>query len=407
MQPQSPSREAYLDWLRIIAIIGVLFFHSAMPYVAEWSWHIKNKATSHALLEFNDFLHRFRMPLLFFISGTVSYYMLQRRTGGSFIGLRFRRLFIPLLLGVLVIVPPQVYMERLTQGFKGSFWSFYQEMFTTGAYPKGNLSWHHLWFICYLLVYDIIFAPVFVWLISDKGKAFLQKFNWIANGKFIYLLIIPGVLVYTFMVLKFPETNNLVEDYAFLLYWLFYVLAGFICIANPAFMDSLERNRRTSLTVAFAGILLINYLRWNKLEPWLVFDDFKHAPGTYFFLAFSAICAWMWVFAIVGYGKKYLNRKSPVLSYINEAVYPFYILHQTVIVLIAYYLVQTGDDVGLQYAFIVVVTFVISMGIFHLFIRPYGLMRWLFGMKPRQPALKKMPEKETAPVIISAPSATA
>jgi len=407
MQPQLPARQAYLDWLRIFAIIGVLFFHSAMPYVAEWSWHIKNKETSHVLLEFNDFAHRFRMPLLFFISGTVSYYMLQRRSGGGFIGLRVRRLLVPLLLGMLVIVPPQVYMERLTQGFKGNFLNFYQQMFTTGAYPKGNLSWHHLWFICYLLVYDIVFAPFFVWLISSRGKAFVLKMNWIANGKWIYLLMVPGVLVYTFMVLKFPQTGDLVHDYAYLPYWLFYVLAGFICIANPAFMDSLERNRRTSLMIAFASILFINYLRWNKLEPWMIFDDFKQVPATYFFMAISAICAWMWVFAIVGYGKKYLNKQSPVLSYINEAVYPFYILHQTVIVLITYYLVQTSDGIGLKYSFTVIVTFIISMGIFHLFIRPYGVMRFLFGMKSRQPAVKQPAAEEALPLITSPQPATA
>lgn len=378
-----------------------------MPYVAEWSWHIKNKETSYLLLEFNDFTHRFRMPLLFFISGTVSYYMLQRRTSGGFIGLRFRRLFIPLLIGMLVIVPPQIYIERLTQGFKGNFWSFYPSVFTTGTYPKGNLSWHHLWFICYLLVYDIVFAPVFVWLISAKGKALLQKVNWMAKSTFIYLLIIPGVLVYTFMVLQFPETNMLVNDYAFLLYWLFYVLAGFICIANPAFMDSLERNRRNSLTIAFTGTLLINYLRWNKLEPWLVYADYKHAPGTFVFLAISAVVAWMWVFAIVGYGKKYLNRKSPALPYLNEAGYPFYILHQTVIVILTYYVMRVSDGVGLKYFFTVIVTLVISMGIFHLFIRPFGLMRFLFGMKPRQRREEKIGKKEETAVALPIESATA
>ncbi len=183
------------------------------------------------LLEFNDFLHRFRMPLLFFISGTVSYYMLQRRSGGGFIGLRFRRLFIPLLMGMLIIVPPQVYMERLTQGYAGNYWTFYRDMFSTGAYPKGNISWHHLWFICYLLVYDIVFAPLFVWLISAGGKKSLQKLSWMTRGRWVYLLILPGVTVYTSMVLFFHQTGDLIHDYAYLPYWLFYVLAGFICIA--------------------------------------------------------------------------------------------------------------------------------------------------------------------------------
>ena len=88
MQPT--QRHAYIDWLRIFAILGVLFFHSAMPYVAEWEWHIKNKETSNLLLEFNFFLSRFRMPLLFFISGAVTHVMLQKRSAGQFIGLRFK-----------------------------------------------------------------------------------------------------------------------------------------------------------------------------------------------------------------------------------------------------------------------------------------------------------------------------
>src|ERR1700712_3508216 len=116
---EQTKRLAYLDWLRILAIIGVLFFHSAMAFTEE-KWHIKNSQQSPILLEFISWMHRFRMPLLFFISGTVSYFMLQKRSSGSFIAVRFRRLFIPLLFGMLVIVPPQVYMKRLTQGFKGT-----------------------------------------------------------------------------------------------------------------------------------------------------------------------------------------------------------------------------------------------------------------------------------------------
>ena len=164
MNAMSPQRHSYLDWLRIMAIIGVLFFHSAMPFAAESEWHIKNKETSSLFLEFNFFLSRFRMPLLFFISGAVAFFMLQKRTASQFIGLRFRRLFIPLAFGMLVIVPVQVYMERLNGGFTGNFWNFYPTLFTTGAYPSGNLSWHHLWFIAYLFVYDVALAPLFVWL---------------------------------------------------------------------------------------------------------------------------------------------------------------------------------------------------------------------------------------------------
>lgn len=384
---QTASRQTYLDWLRIIAILGVLFFHSAMPYVAEWGWHIKNNATSHVLLEMNDFLHRFRMPLLFFISGTVSYYMLQSRSGSGFLGLRFRRLFVPLLLGVLVIVPPQVYMERVTQGYQGNFWQFYAEMFRSGVYPKGNLSWHHLWFILYLLLYDILCAPLFVWWSSPAGKKWLQKLDILAQGKWIYLLMIPSVISHAFLARMYWETNDLIHDYAYFPYWLLYVVAGFICIAHPRLMDSLERNRRSSFTLAFVSIIVINYFRWNGLEPQHGWQGW----AGWSFTALAVASAWMWVFAIVGYGKRYLNRKSRTLAYANEAVYPFYILHQTVIVILTFYLANLQEDIGLKFIFTVVVTCMISMSIFHVLIRPYGLMRFLFGMKPAA----KRPEATT------------
>ncbi|WP_160715483.1 acyltransferase family protein [Chitinophaga solisilvae] len=409
MQPNTAApREAWLDWLRIISIAGVLFFHSAMPYVPWW-WHIKNAATSNILMEINDFLHRCRMPLLFFISGTVSYYMLQKKSGAGFIAIRCRRLLIPLLLAMLVIVPPQVYMERVSQGYTGNFLQFYARMFSTGAYPKGDLSWHHLWFVAYLLVYDILFAPVFVWFNSARGKAFLQRHYWLATRRYIYLLMIPGVLIYTILVMKYPATGDLIHDYAFFPYYLTFVLAGFICIAHPALMDSLERNRRLSFALALLTLIFINYCRWNDADPWG--ERYAGQPlnmsFAYSYLAIQAISGWMWVFMALGYGKRYLNRQHPViLTYANQAVYPFYILHQTVIVILAYYVVKAPDGVGMKYLFTVGSTFFVSMSIYHLFIQPFPVMRFLFGMKPK-PREKPVVKESSTPEIAAPLPATA
>jgi glucan biosynthesis protein C len=403
MQVQPTSRQAYLDWLRIMAIIGVLVFHSAMAFVSEWEWHIKNKETSDLLLEFNFWLSRFRMPLLFFISGTVCYFMLKKKSDWSFVGLRFRRLFIPLLVGMLVIVPPQVYMERLTQGFAGNYADFYPTIFTTGPYPQGNLSWHHLWFILYLFIYDVLFTPLFVWLLSDKGKGFLQKLNWMASGKNIYLLIVPSVIWYCCMALDHPGTNNLIEDWNNIVYWPLFLLAGFICVAHPLFMDSLERNRRFSLALAFLTFITINYIRWNDVEPWDIISGWRSDWRTYAFLALFPVTAWSWVFTGIGYGKRYLNKPHRALDYVNQAVYPFYILHQTVIVILVFYVVQTQESVISKYLFTVILAFIISMIILHVFIRPFSAMRFLFGMKPGE---KKKAVKMENPIEKGVPGET-
>ena len=378
---ETTQRQTYLDWLRIISIAGVLFFHSAMPYTAYDWWHIKNKETSHLVMEIVFFMHLVRMPLLFFISGTVSYYMMQRRSSLNFIGLRFRRLFIPLLVGMFVIVPPQIYMERLNNGFHGSVWDFYKTTFNFIPYPKGNFSWHHLWFIAYLFLYDLLLAPVFAWMVSPKSANFKAKLSALAKDKWVYVLTLPSITWYALLSNKHPETGDLVHDWCYFVYWLFFLLAGFICIIQPKLMESLERNRRFALTIGFLGLMLVNYMRWNKFDPF-----YSGSPDDLVVIASTAlrpIIAWGWLLALVGYGKRYLNRPHRSLNYLNQAVYPFYIVHQTVIVCISYYIVELRDDILSKYLFTVVVTFFITTGIYHLLIKPYAVTRFLFGMKPK------------------------
>ena len=403
---ETSQRQTYLDWLRILSILGVLFFHSAMPYVAEWDWHIKNHETSNLMMESNYFMLLFRMPLLFFISGTVSYFMMQRRSSFSFIGLRFRRLFIPLLVGMFIIVPPQIYMERLNNGYTGSYWAFYKTVFNFVPYPKGSFSWHHLWFIAYLFLYDILFAPLFAWMASPKSIGLKTKLAALANGKWIYLIMLPGIVWYALLSAQYPETNDLAHDYCYFIYWLFFLLAGFICITQPLLMDSLERNRRFALRIGFLSLVFLYYLRWNKIEPGHELWPFSSDSFAGIFLALRAIVAWSWVLALVGYGKKYLNYKHKVLDYLNQAVYPFYILHQTVIVVLVYYIVQTQNESILsKYIYTVGMTFFVTAGIYHLLVRPYALTRFLFGMKSKsekKPVAIPQPEKINEVAMLSA-----
>ncbi|MCB2380482.1 acyltransferase family protein [Hymenobacter sp. BT635] len=390
-------RQPYLDWLRLLCIAGVLVFHCAMPFAAEEQWHIRNPESTNLLMELVVFLHLFRMPLLFFVSGAVSYYMLRRRSAGRFVGLRLRRLLVPLLFGMLVVVPPQVYMERLTQGFLGNFWDFYPSIFTTGPYPAGNLSWHHLWFVAYLLAYDVLFAPVFAWLASPRSAGFRAWLRHQARGYRVYWLALPGILWYAATSRALPQTNDLVHDGGYFVYWLLFVLVGFLCAAQPALLDRLERLRRPSLTIGFVLLLVFNYLRWNDVELPAGFPPI-----------FTPAIAWSLVLAFIGYGKRYLQRPHATLVYFNQAAYPFYIVHQTVIVVLAYYVVQVQHESILgKYLFLVSTTLLVSMGIFHLLVQPFAPLRFLFGMKPlakqsNRPSLSEPLAPITQEVLLTA-----
>lgn len=394
------ARQTYLDWLRIFSIAGVLVLHSAMPYVAEETWHIKDSNTSMLLLYLVSFLHLFRMPLLFFISGTVSYYMMQRKTAIQFIGLRITRLLIPLLVGIFIIVPPQIYMERLTQGYHGSYWEFYKTVFQFKPYPMGgSFSWHHLWFIGYLFIYDIIFAPFFMWMMSPKSNTIKQAIAWLSKGQRIFLLMVPSVVWFSLLSGKFPETADLIHDGCYFVYWLSFVLAGFTCILVPSLMDSLQRNRRFFMGIGFISLLFF-YYRWMNAAG--VSDGGHHPVQAFLHGTVRPLVAWTWVFGLVGYGKQYLNRTHPSLQYLNQAVYPFYILHQTVIVILAYYFTRLSNEPALiKYIFTVGITFFITICSFHFFIRPYTIVRFMFGMKTRETDVQKKTKRpaETAMVI--------
>jgi peptidoglycan/LPS O-acetylase OafA/YrhL len=221
-------------------------------------------------------------------------------------------------------------------------------------------------------------------MISPKSNTFKQKLAVLAEGKRVYLLMLPGILWFTFTSWDLPETNDLIHDGSYFVYWLFFLLAGFICILQPKLMDSLERNRRFALTIGFLSLMTWEAMRWNGVEPLHPHWPFKNIAFSYAFTALRPIIAWGWVLALVGYGKHYFNRSHKVLNYLNQAVYPFYILHQTVIVLLAYYIVQTQNESILsKYIYTVGITFFVTVLTYHLLIRPYALTRFLFGMKPK------------------------
>jgi len=374
------ERRYDLDWLRVMAILLLHLFHSAMPFVSEWGWHIKNPETSNLFLEFNYFLSKWRMPILFFISGIGTVFVLNQFSANYYIQQRTKRLIVPLLFGMLVVVPPQIYFERISNGVPyTSYFDFFPSIFTTGAYPSGNLSWHHLWFIVYLFIYSLIAIPLFWYFNSRNGKITLDYVAKIPKGFGLYAL---GLILFIASFLYFwftEETHALIDDWAGFTRYFLYFIFGCLISTHATFWNTIENNRRLHLKLAFFSIISINILRWNDIEPvwgW-------NLPNL-LFLALMVFNAWFWVLAILGYGKKYLNFNNRILKYANEGIYPFYILHQTFIVIIAYYVVQVKNESILnKYLFLTFVSFILTIGVYEFLVKPYNWARFFFGMKPK------------------------
>lgn len=382
---QAPNFRRYdLDWLRVIAILTLVFYHTGMIYVS-WGWHIKSDEHSRPMEEVMRWLHRWRMPLLFFISGAGTYFALQRRTYRAYAGERFRRLFIPLVFGMFVIVPPQIYIEWLFRDwFSGNYADFYPEVFRFQPYREGTksgaFSWHHLWFVLYLFLYSLLSIPVFRWLRSESGQRFTDRIGRLIDRPGGALWLVVPILANDVMLGGFfpNETHGLVDDWAYFVKNLLLFWYGYLLISRRVFWQPVTDQRRLFLmaTVICTVFLYGSRAIWNE-------DAIDGSAISRTLYSFNSIgLTWFSVLMTVGYGYRYLNVNRPILPYLTEAVYPFYILHQTVIILIGYWVLKQ-TSLGVYDGFLLVsfATLLACSGLHWFLIRPFRLTRVLFGVK--------------------------
>jgi glucans biosynthesis protein C len=368
-------RRHELDWLRVVAVLFVLFYHTGMIFNT-WEWHIKNNETSTFFSYWMPFLHYFRMPLLLFISGAGTYMALGKRTPRQYITERFKRLVIPLVLGMLIVVPPMVYLEHI-QEFN-SYWDVYKSFFDFIPFHKGSISWYHLWFIGHLFVYSFVAIPLLIFLRSAGSKILKDKgFHFLLRP--VGILLVPATFILMTQLLLRP---NFVRDFngsAFFAFYLCFFLFGIICYSSSNILMSIEKNRKYLL----ASSLLIFVLRFacHLLENNKTIDTYVVECATEIT---SIFVSWFWVVTIIAYGQHYLNRSNVWLGKITESAYPFYILHQPFLFVVAYYICQLPWSISAKFWSLSLLTLVVCIVFYLLFIRPFNAVRFLFGMKPKR-----------------------
>ena len=230
------DREYFIDWVRAIAFLLLIFFHCAMPFVI-FGWEIKNKEHSVALSRLIWWLHQWRLPLLFFASGAGIHFSLSKRTVLSFAGERVVRLFIPLLFAMFFTIPLQVYFERLQKGqITGSYANFYHTVWQMVPYPEGTLTWSHRWFVVYLFVFCILLLPVFALFKIKMLYRFKQYLaDKLSNPIAATLLFIPFAIYYFTLYLKYPEQQSLLDDWFVFIFSLTLLFYGYFISASNRF----------------------------------------------------------------------------------------------------------------------------------------------------------------------------
>lgn len=359
------ERRHELDALRVLAVLALLLYHASRPFDAA-TWHVKNVERSLGLEVFGSLLTPWRLPLLFMISGLGTYYALGFRSAWHYARERLGRLLLPLAFGMAGRLSPR--------DFHGSYFAFYPQYFH-GIYPSGNLSWHHLWFLAYFLVFSLVAMPLFLYLRSEGGRRLTARAaSVLAPGRRIFLLALPLALIHVAFRGRFPSTHALVGDWWNLAHFFLLFLLGYALLPQPAFNSAAEANRRAA-AIIFAAAFGVRLAVASPLDVVAPYSAEYVA-----LLTVRAVVEWSALIAVIGYAGVYLHRPSRVLRYGGDRVYPFYIRDQTVIVVVAYFIVGWVAAPLVKFT----VISVISLGVTVALCEAVGLTpitRCLFGMK--------------------------
>jgi peptidoglycan/LPS O-acetylase OafA/YrhL len=378
------ERRYDIDWLRVLAMLTIFLFHNAR-FFDTGPWHIKNAEHSLGMLLFVGLIDAWIMPFFFLLSGVASWYALESKTGRQYLRERVLRLLVPLYtVGVFVLLPPQLYWDRITNGrFAGSFWEFYPQFFGSFHFdilPPFFLPWRgHLWFLAYLFSISLITLPLTLFLKTASGRSMLSKLaGWCDRRGGVFLFLIPLFLVQA-CLRGFFQGEHTEADF---FYFLVYFLIGYIIPSDRRFTESLKRHAWICLPLGFIG---------SGAQAALVFGAGYQYPGgqgfspLWLYLLFQFVMSLQtlsWIVFILGTGAKRLSFTNRALTYSNEAVLPFYVFHQTFILLVGSYVIPWNVGIPMKYAVISVTSFALIMAAYELLVRRFNWIRFLFGMRP-------------------------
>ncbi|MFX1317236.1 MAG: acyltransferase family protein [Promethearchaeota archaeon] len=375
------ERRYDLDWLRIIAILLVFIFHCARFFDSE-DWHVKNDIVDKYLSGYFTFLTGIGMPLFFMIAGMGAFYALKFLKGREYIFARFIRLMIPFLFGIFTHISIQVYLERINHGIPtGNFFEFYFTQYYDGLYGfGGNFAWIglHLWFLVLLFLFSLITLPLFIYLGKEKNHGKLLNLGSFFKkpGALLLFMIIP-IIIEIFNPLGGDGGIPRFGGWNFISLLIF-TIYGFLLVSNEQFKKSIENNERISSFIGMISALLLIILLTFFLDDIFYKDHFTILDPLFWII--RGIYGWCWIIVLFNIGRKYLNFNSKSRRFLNEIVMPFYILHQTIIVIIGFFIIELDTLIIVKYVIISSVSLAIILGLI-LLIRKVNVLRFLFGMR--------------------------
>ena len=371
------ARRFDLDWLRIVAFGLLIFYHVGMFYVT-WGWHVKSNYASPSVEPLMRLVNPWRLALLFFISGVAIRFATDKAESlGGFALSRLARLGLPLLFGIYVWVMPQAYFEVRQSGeFAGSMATFYPDYVALEqAFSTITPTWNHLWYLAYVLVYILIALAVLPWLRRVPESRAWQALSTRPLA-IIFVMILPFVATETWLSPVFPTRHDLINDWANHAHRFMIFLIGFFAAKDARFWGSVDRVWKFAPFLAVAAwVMLLNGQGIGEWAGQFLSDTWLR----FLFSYIMVIYAWSCILTLLGFGQRFLNRKSSLLRYLTGAIFCYYVLHQTITVVAGYYLTEFQLGVTAESLLVLAVT-VAGCALGYELIRRIPYVRALFGV---------------------------
>ena len=354
-EQEKEIRKHYIDNLRNLTILLLFPVHTFMIWNDFGSrfyiWQGENKILSTLIVLVNPWF----MPLLFTLAGMSARYALEKRTNKEFMIQRINKLLIPFISGLIFLVPFQtLYARKFLNNYAGSLldnWRYFFTHYTDFSGYDGAFTPGHLWFILFLFLISMITLPLFRLFPYEKMTESVKKMP--AFG--VLLLFIPIWLMY-----YCGNFGGFSLGKNFALY-----LAGYYVLSDDLIFEKLEKNIKWLAALCVIGTIVsvTMYYKFSFYgDLWVNF------------------IGWVSILVLLVVGKRLLYKRTGFTEYFNRASYPIYILHQSILVALAYYAVQISDCLAVQVLCICIGSFLMTVLAYHL-IKPLPVVRKMIGIK--------------------------
>ena len=398
--------------MRALVVVGLVLFHAALVFDANDDFYVTNDVTTDVTTYLAAPVVVWAMPLLFAVAGTGAWYSVRSRGPGRFVRERLVRLGVPLLVALVLLLPLPPWLRLRADpaadpALAGSYLAFWPQFFAVRFEPGDapfvldgeHFETGHLWFVVLLLAWSVVLAAL-VRLVPAGVVGPARERAARASARRGAVLV-PGLVVAAVCLV-----HELEEGFAAWSRWAYLVffVAGFVIASDERLRAAVRRDAGVAGAVGTGAFAVGMALFLGPAGEIAAFT--ADGASARAFRALYGVAGWCWVLAVLGLLDRWGTRRRAAAgdedparrrdatpattsgwrrrawAYLGAAVLPLYVLHQPVVVAVAYPVVRWEAPAPAKYVVVVLASFVVLLAVHDVGVRRTRVTRVLFGMRP-------------------------